>query len=474
MVVRPAPRLSRLSSRLSRGSGLGLGLALVLAATSVSGCRGCRGRPPLFDGGAGDPVAVDPGTLAPDLRLEGGDEPKPVPPTTLKVSQERAPAWAVRGGYAPSLPDAEAEALYKELAAAPAAPAAMAEGTKGLLVCHFATTAQVKRGLTGLIGLPSNPVLRLEIEIVGLHVIVEAAGESSSLSFTVPLVELGPKSTFVIEALGTKVPLAATPRGTFAGKRAEHTVSCALMPHAEAEKRMLDALPGATRALRDAALDAHLITAKHRGFGQPALVSRVAGRTAALAALVGWADPRVEKRTEWGARIVRHHRAQVIELVDKWPVAGELAGIGELASAQPFPFCGPEERQAAASLSGPNARPAPCGVRVSVVPSGAPLLADVFFQRTTPALEGELVLDDGEVLLGAGVLPEGTAWKPVPDERNQRKLETGKGYLHVVFTEAFDRRDLRARPRALVLRQGDLSQLIPLGAAVTDAGGGAP
>lgn len=87
MVVRPAPRLSRLSSRLSRGSGLGLGLALVLAACGGGKSTSDTDTATDATGGetSGTATTADPGSSGSTLASE---------PTSTSASTSSASSTA--------------------------------------------------------------------------------------------------------------------------------------------------------------------------------------------------------------------------------------------------------------------------------------------------------------------------------------------------------------------------------------------
>ncbi|HQY61061.1 MAG: hypothetical protein IPF92_13880 [Myxococcales bacterium] len=457
----------------ARPAGLVALVALVALALGLPGCRGCSplGRRNVrFDGGAGDPVAVDPGALSPELRFEATPDTA-TPPTTPKASEQRRPSFAPASeGYGPSLTEARAERLYEELLGA---PRPLGEGAVGMLVCHFETAARVRQGLSGLIGAYTTPTVTLDVDLGDAHLARAGASGTAHVGFTVPLVTLGPKSVFVVSALGAKVPVALSPRGLFEGRREEHKVACALLPHAEVEARLGAELPAATRALRNAALDAHLVDANVRGFGQAKLTGELTRQTSSLAALVGWADPRVARRTEWGERILRHHRAQVLTELAKWPAASTtLEGVGTLAPAANHPPCSKKELDAASAMVAEIFRPRDaCAFRVSI--TAAPdttLVADVFFKNTKPEVVADVVLDDGEVLESAWTLPEGAAFRQSPEGHNARTLAPGAaGYLH--FGVDLARRVSLGRARALVVRAGEHASLVPVGSGAADAGG---
>ncbi len=449
-------------------SGVSRGLAALLAlALGLAGCRGCglrRGASPRFDGGPGDPVAVEPGALSPELRFDPAGDVD-APPTTPKASEQKRPSFApASDGYGPSLVEARAERLYEELIGA---PRPVTDGAVGMLVCHFETTARVRQGLSGLIGAYTTPTVVLQIDLGEGHV-TRGGDASARVGFTVPLVTLGPKTVFVVSVLGAKVPVGLSPRGLFEGKREEHSISCALLPHAEAVQRLKAELPAVTRALRGDALDAHLVDAKARGFGQAKLARDLAAQTSSLAALVGWADPRVARRAEWGERILRHQRAQVLVELAKgsWGRGpGALEGVGALAPAAAHPPCSKKELDAASAMVVDIFRPhEPCAFRVALTPAAdTKLVADVFFKKTQPELVADVVLDDGEVLESAWTLPEGAAFHPSPEGGNERTLAAGaQGFLHFGVAEDLARRAPPGRPRALVVRAGEEAALLPL------------
>lgn len=432
--------------------------ALGALTLGLTGCRGCwpHGRTSArFDGGPGDPVAVEPGALSPDLRFDTVPEVA-APPTTPQASEGKRPSFASKSeGYGPSLTDAHAEQLYTELIGA---PRRVAEGAVGVLACHFETTARVKQGLSGLIGAYTAPTVTLDVDFNSAHVV--RAGESGTphIGFTVPLVTLSPTSVFVVSALGTKVPVALSPRGLFEGKRDEHSVSCAFMPHAEAEQRLMTELPSVTRALRGDALDAHLIDTKARGFGQAALVRELDRQTTSLAALVGWADPRVVRRTEWAERILRHHRGQVAAAIAKWPPGpAALEDVGSLAPGGAYPPCSKKERDAASAMVVEIFRPKePCAFRVAFTPAAdTKFVADVFFKKTSPEVVADIVLEDGEVLESAWTLPEG-AFRNPPEAHNERFLDPGvTAFLHFGVAANLEKRTPHVAPLAIVVRAGE-------------------
>lgn len=451
--------------------------SLVALALGLAGCRGCSLRgdaPSRFDGGSGDPVAVDPGALSPELRFDPALDVD-APPSTPKASDQKRPSFApASDGYGPSLVEARAERLYEELIGA---PRPVTEGSVGMLVCHFETTARVRQGLSGLIGAYTTPTVILQIDVGEGHVTRGGESDTAHVGFTVPLVTLGPKTVFVVSVLGAKVPVALSPRGLFEGKREEHSISCALLPHAEAVQRLKAELPAVTRALRGDALDAHLIDAKARGFGQAKLTRDLTAQTSSLAALVGWADPRVARRTEWGERMLRHQRAQVLVELEKWPASPAtpprtLDGVGVVAPAVAHPPCSRKELDAASAMVADIFRPQePCAFRVSITPApGTKLEADVFFKKTAPELVADVVLDDGEVLESTWTLPEGAAFRRPLESGNERTLAAGaQGYLHFGVAADLARRAPPGRARALVVRAGEHAALLPLDPAV-DAG----
>lgn len=451
-------------SAVTRGRG-----ALVALALGLAGCRGCSLRgdgPSRFDGGPGDPVAVDPGALSPELRFDPALDVD-APPSTPKASDQKRPSFAPAGdGYGPSLVEARAERLYEELIGA---PRPVTEGSVGMLVCHFETTARVRQGLSGLIGAYTTPTVILQIDVGEGHV-TRGGDASAHVGFTVPLVTLGPKTVFVVSVLGAKVPVGLSPRGLFEGKREEHSIACALLPHAEAVQRLNAELPAVTRALRGDALDAHLVDAKARGFGQSKLARDLTAQTSSLAALVGWADPRVARRTEWGERMLRHQRAQVLVELEKWPASPAtpprtLGGVGALAPAVAHPPCSKRELDAASAMVADIFRPQePCAFRVSITPSpDTKLVADVFFKKTQPELVADVVLEDGEVLESTWTLPEGAAFHRSPEGGNERTLAAGaEGHLHFGVAADLARRAPPGRARALVVRAGAAAALLPL------------
>ena len=440
-------------------------LVVALAALSaVTGCRGCGRGASLGEAGAA-PEEVDPGKLSPELALAPGDDTQATPQTPV-ASRAALPTWAEKTTHGPSLPDGVPEALIKELEM---------EGTKmpasGVLACAVKVEAFVKTGLSGLLGLPSAPTLNVEID-PGTSEKFRVAGMMAAQERTVsaPLVTLDASShgqaTIEVTAQGrvektVRVPIAMTPRGTLEGKRDANTVRCVLLPQSVAEIRFAKVLPEVASALRGAALDAHLVQEEARGFGQQKLVETVRRETSRLAAYVGWSDPRVSRRTALGARILSHHKARVLEAIDTSKEVTTLPGFGRFVSAPKDGPCTQNEIALAFALTEDIFRPKDgCAFRLSLErgEGSREIRANVFFKKLEPPLEGDVVLADGEVLIGQEIGGEGSF--VAGTESNERILaKTLGGAFHVRVGESLAG---RAKPRALVLRSGSARALIPL------------
>ena len=446
-----------------------------LVAPQLTGCHGCGRSSASTDGGT--PAEIAAGKLAADLALAEGDDTQQAP-TTAAESRERRPAWADKGTYGPSLDPRLAEGVVSDLKRSGTSLPAT-----GLLACTVTVTGQVRAGLSGLMGIGSTPTLGVELDLGKEKVRFEAPLPSQDFSFSVPLVTLEPTSQLVLTidsmANGSvkktiRIPIAATARGIVEGSREDNTAFCAVLPQVEVEKRLKSELVVSTKALANAALDAHLVQEEKRGFGRTELEATVVAKTSVLAAHAGWADPRVLRRKEWGERMLAHHGKRILEMLAARKPEDTLLGFGKFASEQVSSPCSKEALATAFAFTSEVHRPTTgCAFRANLTrdADSQDLQSDTFFHHLAPNVEADIVLADGDVVVSTVSALEGKV-KSTPDVMSKVTLaKSDPGALHFHVRSSLLG---KAAPHTLVLRNEQKWIAIPYHDATKAAPSPAP
>ncbi len=292
-------------------------LALALLCTSCLGrCKGKRDDSPFKS------ARIVPTRPAHVIDIAPGDDTPPASARTPAESLASAPKGEKDRGYAPALPQGDAHPLFQRATSTnrdgPTGP--------GLLVCEVGTDKAMDQGLKGLFGNQAAD-LDFEIRVRGQSLQQSGPEDRQSAYVTLPLLSLDPGDVLSIQMwdrdnggrdavgpvsskYGGKLPFSG------AGDGNQNHLVCGHIPQGEVDSILRAVLADADQKLGQTA-DKLKAAPGHQDFGLAEVVGTCDGRLRAIAAHVGWGDPRLERRAEWCARITKRMEELVQSLVDE-------------------------------------------------------------------------------------------------------------------------------------------------------------
>lgn len=338
----------------------------------------------------------------------GTDDP-PAQPSTRADSEKHAPPWAAGEPF--EFADEVSRDLFSLAGGEPITAGALVGAP---IVCLIGVDTETDR-----VGLFSLPDLRTTLTLGG-NPRSEVRGEEdrSSMVITTPLASLVPGDTIRARVADRDV-FRDRPIGTVSGKYGGVTPWVARNRSVEVECR---ALVGAAReqalAGRLTWADAQLTRlARHRDppadaddlafFTVEVAKARDAVRSAA--SIVGWSDPRVQRRLEWLGRIERRRAEAAAPLLARWrdaaAPAGEDATIveGAFRGRVEAWSCGPETLRRVERAAGLRTRVAEvrggCALFLEIAAVGRVSLPVQTFNAPMVGLSNpRLALADGQIV----------------------------------------------------------------------------
>jgi hypothetical protein len=292
-----------------------LGLAL-LSTSCLGRCKGNRGDSPFKR------ARVFPTRPAHVIDIAPGDDAPPAKPRTPADSLAAAPKGEKDRGYAPALGQADAMPLFQR------ATSANRDGATGpgLLVCEVGTDKAVDNGLKGLFGSQAAD-LDFEIQVKGQSLKQSGPEDRQTAYVTLPLLSLDPGDVLSIHMwdrdnggrddvgpvsskYGGKLPFSGSGDGN------QNHLVCGHIPQGEVDSLLASVLAAADKKLGETA-DKLKATAGQADFGLATVTATCDASLGTIAAHVGWGDPRLDRRTEWCARITKRMEELVQSFVDE-------------------------------------------------------------------------------------------------------------------------------------------------------------
>jgi hypothetical protein len=349
----------------------------------------------------------------------GSDEP-PAKPSTRAESEAAAPPWAKRG--LDEIPLKERRALFEQLGDQPVEAGALAGA---VLLCEMWVKGETDHpGLFAIADLTT-------VLTIGKNPRIEVRGEedSSAVFVAIPQATLEPGDSIRAQVIDRDVfrdRTIGTVRGTYKGTlpwtgRAGRAVAeCRALAGPALDKLLAERLAGADHWLTETAPYVAFDPEDTVDFGFTAnRVDQTRTAVRRLAALVGWADPRVQRRLEWQRRIERPYVAAAKEFFAQALAATPSAGT--LVPIVPMQFrgrvqewtCDPDAvkravRSAIEHRRGFAKARGGCVLRLQIESTGSrPLRVDTFMTTIEGIAAPRLVLENGEVIPLATLAIEG-------------------------------------------------------------------
>lgn len=411
--------------------------------------------PRVIEPPAPQPEPEPPPPPPPPAIAPGSDAP-PDKPTTRAESEAAAPHWA-KGGL-DEIPPAELHALYEKLGE-PVDAGAIAGA---LLICSVDVGGPTDN--PGLFDLPDLTT----VLTFGKNPRVELRGseDTSGMYIASAQATLTPGDSIratVIDRDFLRDRTIGSVRGTYKGtlpwkgKAGRATVECRALVGPKLDAALTERLAGCDQALTEVAPRvAFQPELEDLGFLDSGLTwARTALRRPA--ALVGWADPRVQRRLEWMRRIeqpfVAAAKQFLAETLAKTPPATALVPIVpmQLRGRVEQWTCDPDDVKRAVRSAGRFRRSyakerGGCVLRLRIENTGArEFVVDSFMTEIEGIATPRLVLENGDMIPLAGLAIEGH--RPDSGDHTLAPGETGI----VVAVPARDQVATGAAPPILVL-----------------------
>jgi hypothetical protein len=300
-------------------------LSALLAATASSACDKPLGTPPSgVDASVDASVSFDATAPPPKTKVDisPGDDRAPERWTSAEESLKAKPQWPLppwhtpeseKKSYAPQLDEQVSATLFE--ASPPSSDPAPGSSDEILLVCSIEFSGHCDGGLKGLF-FADGPDLDLEIAVRPTATLLAAGPEDDRSMFaSIPLLSLKPADKLALhlydrdggssrDDLGTT---RLTGRQLTTKGKSDTSIECRRILRAIIEEQVTKELAVVDKAIDEIADPKPVLTdtlgLEHVQFVIRRSVTRIA-------ALVGWADPRVTRRLEWGRRI----EARMIEV----------------------------------------------------------------------------------------------------------------------------------------------------------------
>ena len=409
-------------------------VAAAVAVLCLAGCCSPCKKRSSSSAGAGA-SASPPAASSKAIPIAPGDDIPPARWSTPAESDAALPSWASGFGYAPQLEATIAREWFNRAGAAGATP------DEAMALCRVAYDETPDQGLKGLFN-ASAPDLTVRVRLDSKTSLSASGPEDThEIMVSAPLLSAGvtrleldlvDRDGIGSDSLATlNVAIPSSAETTRDMAHAE----CRLIPRATVESGFDRAAYLTDNEIGKVAdrLEADL---ELEDLGRRSILSKVMTAMAPMAALVGWADPRVKRRVEWTDRIVTRHQQLCAELAKREASAHPRTATFSLNwaewTAEVIGWeCGPEvsKRYVPAPRAARKKTPG-CVVALRVQHQReTPVSLDVFGEgAATPTVE--LVHADGQVVPLWYVTEAGVKASEQPN------LEAGKPGIVRFATEA--------------------------------------
>lgn len=290
---------------------------LIAAAATTGGCCKPRrsGTSPAIS------ASASASSFSRQILLRPGDDGPPDTWTSAHDSQKAAPEYAQAGGFAPQLDDALKEQLFAE----PHADAVMDDASvagQSLVLCRLEYSGCADTGVFKGLFNASRAELEVRLQRDGMPDIVEQGPEDRDRTIvSVPLVESGSQKPWVFVVADRDggfsrdhIGKVVVPATLAASKNGELSVACRRFERQRVEQLFASQLVQVDRSMAEVAANLE-VDPRDPTLGLEPVRDSLRREMASLASLVGWADPRVVRRREWGTRMLQALRADRAKLV---------------------------------------------------------------------------------------------------------------------------------------------------------------
>jgi hypothetical protein len=350
--------------------------AIAVAALLVT-VSGCCSKPKGSSATTSPPPAttVPPPPPKREILMRGGSDAPPEHWTSRVNSRAAAPSFARADGYAPQLPENIKKALFEAAEQQKSSLRDAAAVDPCLVVCYVHALRSSDRGFFKSLFNSSASELDVHVKLEKDQALVAHGPEDRNWHYvSVPLVDCNARKPWTLrlrdrdggtsyDELGT-----VTLRPEFPATKKNGTASlkCRSVSQGEVEAELVDAFAKTDKEL-EGIVENLAVDPKDPTLGVKPVLTRMQLAVNRLAGWVGWSDPRVIRRRDWGLRILTALQTDRVAFVkDKAATAGRRAtfeyGRGEYVVEAVALDCDAKtvKRYAAKAAEERKARPLGC------------------------------------------------------------------------------------------------------------------
>lgn len=242
--------------------------------------------------------------------IPGSDEP-PSTWSSPHESKAAAPDFAQADGYAPQLSEEVKAQLFAMSEGLDASPAQDASPSPCLVVCSVTGHKDVDGGVFKLLSKTEAPDMDVHVTLeTDLDLLERGPDDQRKVFVSIPLVDCSARKRWKFhlvdrDELGTDDmgTTHVTPPFPLEKKDAVADIVCRALSRDRVERELEKALPTCDAKL-NAMVEWMRVDPQDPSLGVEPVLTKMREAVSDLAGWVGWADPRVVRRREWGLRIL--------------------------------------------------------------------------------------------------------------------------------------------------------------------------